>query len=247
MPVLASFSPKGGHSPDPSTLPPPCTQTSTGTGFCGCSSGVQTLRYRHASSVAIFRIPSISGSQGLGICGHAGPHLIASRTPRHLGGSCGARQRNSPTGCAANGIPKNAPPAGSSATFEPSSMPLSIVTCGPASDAIENALRVIVSHPAIHHARNTYAIDGQSPLPSAIAIVISCAPFIHPHPRANRERNQEELSAGALPALWLTCVSRSAEATGWSLLPPSGLWPRFAVGNLGDAQKQKSSLRFLRT
>src|SRR5215472_18587597 len=163
MPVLASITPSGGHSPDPSTLPPPCTHTSTGNAFAGRSFGVHTFRYRHASSVAIFRMPSISGNQGLGICGQACAHVVALRTPFHFGGSFGARQRNSPTGCAANGIPKNAPPAGSSATFTPSSVPLSIVACGRRSFAGEEPVRATANHGTIHHARSTSVIRGHLP------------------------------------------------------------------------------------
>src|SRR5215469_12761831 len=158
MPVLASITPSGGHSPDPSTLPPPCTHTSTGNSFAGRSSGVHTFRYRHASSVAIFRMPSISGNQGLGICGQACAHVVALRTPFHFGGSFGARQRNSPTGCAANGIPKNAPPAGSSATFTPSSIPLSIVTGGRTSCAGEEPVRATVNHARVKPAQDTSVI-----------------------------------------------------------------------------------------
>src|SRR5215469_456616 len=170
MPVLESITPSGGHSPDPSKLPPPCTHTSTGNAFDGRSSGVHTFRYRHASSVTIFWMPSISGSQGLGICGHAGPHASTLRTPLHFGGGCGARQRNSPTGCAANGIPKNAPPVGSSATFTPSSVPLSMVTCRRASFAREEPVRATVNHPTIHHDRDTSDIRDHLRLPFVIVI-----------------------------------------------------------------------------
>src|SRR5208283_4100181 len=59
--------------------------------------GVQTFKYRQSSLIS---------EPFLDPCMGRGPNLVAGRTPSHLAAGCGARQRRSPTGGAANGTPR---------------------------------------------------------------------------------------------------------------------------------------------
>src|SRR5689334_7468117 len=58
--------------------------------------GVQTFRYKQSSLLPDGGFPPCMGP---------GANLSACRTPSHFLGGCGARQRRSPTGGSAKGIP----------------------------------------------------------------------------------------------------------------------------------------------
>src|SRR5579871_3117068 len=84
----------------PAKLPPPWIHSITGRRDFGGHSAVQTFRYRQSSLT-----PSP-------FCMHRAAKLVASRMPVHVGTGAGSRQRRSPTGGAAKGIPlKTAPPS----------------------------------------------------------------------------------------------------------------------------------------
>src|SRR5262249_30898376 len=58
----------------------------------------------------------LPGPPNAGFCAHGGPSVVASRVPIHGLTGIGSRQRRSPTGGCANGIPrKAAPPLSSNA------------------------------------------------------------------------------------------------------------------------------------
>src|SRR5450830_376404 len=58
-------------------------------------------------------------------CMHAGAKVLASRTPRHDGTGCGARQRRWPTGGSANGMPRY---TSMPSSLFPAKAPLSVFT-----------------------------------------------------------------------------------------------------------------------
>src|SRR5438046_949396 len=64
--------------------------------------GAHTFRNRQ-SSEEVLEIES--APRGKPICAQSAPNLVASRTPFQVGKGCGGRQRYSPTGGAAYGIP----------------------------------------------------------------------------------------------------------------------------------------------
>src|SRR5262245_29231867 len=66
-------------------------------------------------------------------CGQLGPNLTQSRTPSHFAGGSGGRQRRSPTGGAANGIPRKTR-VEPSALSVPRIVPASSFTVGAAAD-----------------------------------------------------------------------------------------------------------------
>ena len=88
------------------------------------SAGVQTLSVRQSSS------PTTASAASS--CGHFGPKAAASRTPAQGSGGAGGRQRRSPTGGAANGIPLN---ANVSPDRTPRTSPLSVTARSPAARA----------------------------------------------------------------------------------------------------------------
>src|SRR6185312_491498 len=65
-------------------------------------------------------------------CAQSAPNLLASRTPSHVGAGCGGRQRKSPTGAAAYGIPLKVE---TSPSVAPRTMPDAVRTVGPALEA----------------------------------------------------------------------------------------------------------------
>ena len=67
------------------------------------SAGAHTLRNKQ-SSEDVFEIES-APPRGNAACGQSAQNLFASRTPCHAFAGCGGRQRYSPTGGAAYGIP----------------------------------------------------------------------------------------------------------------------------------------------
>ena len=60
---------------------------------------------------------------------HGAPNASALRTPSHLAAGCGARQRFSPSGGAANGMPLNTRTDGCVVAVAPARRPVSILTC----------------------------------------------------------------------------------------------------------------------
>src|SRR5579863_6547487 len=83
--------------------------------------GVQMLSVRQSSLTGSAAAPGTDTPR----CIQIGPNLSVCRTPFHTIGGCGARQRSSPTGGAANGIDLYTVTAPSRA---PSIQPVSIRT-----------------------------------------------------------------------------------------------------------------------
>src|SRR5690606_1903623 len=118
-----------GLAGDPATNPPPWIHTSTGNRACGSGAGVNTLTLR-------VEVPGIVGS-GIAVtsengtrCG-VGPYAVAGCTPCHGGWGRGEPNRSSPTGGAANGIPRNAAEAAPrSSRQNPRTAPASVTTTG---------------------------------------------------------------------------------------------------------------------
>src|SRR5581483_2027491 len=98
--------------PDPLVNPPPWNHTRTGrpsgAGPSAGRRGVHTLRVRQPSSSQSGARAPMTASSRDGPCGTDGPGRLASRNPGHDGGGWGAAKRNSPTGDAAYGMPRNA-------------------------------------------------------------------------------------------------------------------------------------------
>src|SRR5215831_16792462 len=99
-----------GLTGEPAAKPPPWIQTMTGRRRPGSpGAGVKTLTFSVSS-------PGTHGSGNLGSRPSSrrwgvAPGWVASRTPLHGCGGCGAANRRTPTGAAAYGIPrKTAPP-----------------------------------------------------------------------------------------------------------------------------------------
>jgi len=108
---------------------PPKIQNITGRRSDADCAAVHTFRYRQSSlaagesgrSTETFRRPTPFGwTQTL-------PNLSVWRTPFHFAIGCGARQRSSPTGGAANGMPLNTRTPGAAADV-PESRPASVLT-----------------------------------------------------------------------------------------------------------------------
>jgi hypothetical protein len=79
--------------------PPPCIQTITGNfGSFVAEAGAQIFRKRQSSEKVVLE-------PGKLLCGQLAHSLVASRTSFHGTTGCGGRQRFSPTGGAAKGIP----------------------------------------------------------------------------------------------------------------------------------------------
>src|SRR5215467_2231817 len=118
-----------GEPDAPCTIAPPWIQTITGSGFAEDLAGRQTLRVRQSSDFGT-----------LSVCMQAGPKRLASFTPAHASTGCGTRQRRSPTGGAAYGIPFQliTLPAATPPTDPPSTMAMSGSTVDCA-----NALRAV--------------------------------------------------------------------------------------------------------
>src|SRR3954469_5028604 len=83
------------------------TKTSTGQGPSP-ERGVQTLRYRQSSSPGGIG-PQAKSEIGRWGWGGGGPKVSASSSPAHGATGAGGRQRRSPTGGAAYGMPRYAP------------------------------------------------------------------------------------------------------------------------------------------
>jgi hypothetical protein len=91
-------------------LPPPGIHTITGFREVIGHSEVQTFKNKQSSlaiSVAL-------GRAGVGLCGQIAPNALASCTPDQGLTGIGSRQRSSPTGGAAYGMPLNTAPPFSS-------------------------------------------------------------------------------------------------------------------------------------
>src|ERR1700752_4041339 len=103
-PFCASRSPQyKGIEADPLMYPPPYIQTIIGR--CSCAvfafAGVHMLRERESLLTAGGASPGMETPT----CMHAGANASALRVPVHEAACTGGRQRKSPTGGAANGIP----------------------------------------------------------------------------------------------------------------------------------------------
>ncbi len=83
---------------EPATNPPPGIETSTGRRAFALRAGVQTLRVRQSSPICCL-------GTAPGGCGQESENVLLTRMPSQTFTGCGARQRNSPTGGAAYGIP----------------------------------------------------------------------------------------------------------------------------------------------
>src|SRR5678815_1798106 len=68
---------------------------------CATTAGRQTFTNKQSSD----EFADIAEPGGKPACGHCAPKLLASRSPCHAGKGWGGRQRLSPTGGAAYGIP----------------------------------------------------------------------------------------------------------------------------------------------
>src|SRR6185295_2629919 len=68
---------------------------------CATAAGRQTFTNKPSSD----EFADIAEPRGKPACGHCAPKLLASRSPCHAGKGWGGRQRWSPTGGAAYGIP----------------------------------------------------------------------------------------------------------------------------------------------
>src|SRR5471030_3048890 len=97
--------------------------------------GFHTFKYKQSS----LGVPT-SGAASLtnGNCMQSGPYSLAERTPCHAVAGCGARQRKSPTGGAANGMPLNAMTP--SCTL-PRTTPVSRLASMPGDAAMASALQ----------------------------------------------------------------------------------------------------------
>src|SRR5262249_34714105 len=113
----------------PCAIAPPWIQTMTGSGFAAILAGRQTLRVRQSSDFGT-----------LSVCMQAGPKRLASFTPAQASTGLGTRQRRSPTGGAAYGIPFQliTAPAATPPTDPPSTIAMSRSTVGWA-----NAIRAV--------------------------------------------------------------------------------------------------------
>src|SRR5688572_5959703 len=122
-PCLANASPAvPGPEPLPPVKPPPCIQTITGNfDFFVAEAGAHTLRKRQSSDC-------IAVEPGQARCGQSAQNLFASRTPSHFFAGCVGRQRYSPTGGAAYGIPLKLE---TSPTVTPRKVPELVCTSGP--------------------------------------------------------------------------------------------------------------------
>src|ERR1022692_2625410 len=104
---------------------------------CGDFDGVQTFKYRQSSLVS-----GPGPAPGALIpCTHEGPNLTACRTPSHFAAGSGARQRRSPTGGGANGMPRETVKLPSTA---PCTSPPSTFTAAGISSA-QSAAAIIAS------------------------------------------------------------------------------------------------------
>src|SRR5687767_8844438 len=110
-PFSASGAPSyTGTSPEPLENPPPYTYTSTGR-RSPLRAAVHTLRKRQSSLTGPrSRNSVVHGPNGVfGPCMHDAPNLSAARREDHLPTRArGGRQRSSPTGGAAYGMPRYA-------------------------------------------------------------------------------------------------------------------------------------------
>src|SRR4051812_35485390 len=95
----------------------------TGNLAAGRSAGRQTFSTRQSSAGGV---PSGAASPGNGSCAQSLPYARAGFAPVHGLTGCGGRQRSSPTGGAAYGMPLNELTPASTA---PSSIPLATLTC----------------------------------------------------------------------------------------------------------------------
>src|SRR3954470_15707064 len=122
-PFSDSRSPRYSTPPqDPVVKPPPWIHTMTGRRADASTDGVQTLRVRQSSSKPTSSPPMPAPRAGGG-CGAHLVHSVAWRTPSHGATGCGGRNRNSPTGGAANGTPlKTHTPSSSSPATRPAAV-----------------------------------------------------------------------------------------------------------------------------
>src|ERR1035441_4245019 len=87
-----------GSDAAPAKFPPPWNQTITALRDLAGHSGVQIFKYRQSS--LLFPPPCMQGA----------PKAVAPRTPAQVFTGMGSRQRSSPVGGCANGIPLNTAP-----------------------------------------------------------------------------------------------------------------------------------------
>src|SRR5688572_15129416 len=122
-PCLANASPAEPEpEPLPPVKPPPCIQTITGNfEFFVAEAGAHTLRKRQSSDW-------VDVEPGQARCGQSAQNLFASRTPSHFLAGCVGRQRYSPTGGDAYGIPLK---LATSPTVTPRKAPELVCTSGP--------------------------------------------------------------------------------------------------------------------
>src|SRR5262249_40082497 len=96
--------------------------------------GVHTFKYRQSSLIGLSARSRKIMSEKIGACMQRVPNSVALRTPLQFFTGCGAFQRNSPTGGAANGIPRKTRTPGVPAVA-PSTTPFSVRTSSAAATA----------------------------------------------------------------------------------------------------------------
>src|SRR6266566_10149082 len=131
---LANWTPEvPGQEPLPITKAPPWIHTMTGSFAPGAApAGRHTLTNRQ-SSEDVGEIPAESG--GKAACGQSAPNVVASRSPCHATTGCVGRQRYSPTGAPAYGIPLK---LDTSPSVTPRTTPEAVRTVGPTPEAVRS-------------------------------------------------------------------------------------------------------------
>src|SRR5947207_3121712 len=103
-PCLTNCTPeKSAWEPLPNTNAPPWIHTMTGSLAPFLAAAVAHTFRNKQSSDEVFEIESVPREKPT--CAQSAPNLVALRTPFQVGKGCGGRQRYSPTGGAAYGIP----------------------------------------------------------------------------------------------------------------------------------------------
>src|SRR6185369_12552049 len=128
-PCLANCTPELlGEEPLPKTKPPPKIQTMTGSFAAGAAfAGFHTLIKRQSSDDVGDMAPAPGPKAAWG---QSAPYLLASRSPCHADNGCGGRQRYSPTGAAAKGMPLK---LDTSPSVTPRTVPYCVRTVGAAA------------------------------------------------------------------------------------------------------------------
>ena len=151
-----SFPEVAGPEPLPPTKPPPCIHTMTGSLAPGLvPAGSHKLRYRQSSDEPSVIDPGVAPHPA---CAQSVPNSLASRTPSHAGTGWGGRQRYSPTGGAAYGIPFKAE---TSPSVTPRTTPDLIRTVDISSSAAEGCAK---AHCALIMTKSSPMIDVFIPL-----------------------------------------------------------------------------------